>query len=127
MTQKKVAKKLTAKQEVEILRLEVAELNALQIKLENENKTLKDKAEKIKCYLGNVDELIEDIDKNFIDQNTGKFVKVNFKVVIRFIQKIWDKIKETSKECHEKEIKVQFKGFWKPLVSGALSLIGLKL
>jgi hypothetical protein len=56
----------------------------------------------------------------------GNKVKFTWKQYIQLAQIIWDKIKETSRECAGKEISVSLPPKFS-IISAAFSLIGFKL
>lgn len=101
----------------EAVNIAEAESNSLKSKLN----TAENKLNNAECYLGNVQELISDINVRFTA--SGDLIKVDFKVFRDFIQIVWNKVKESSFECRNTEIKVKTK-FW---VRSVLSIIGFKL
>jgi hypothetical protein len=106
-------KKLNKSQLIE----RVHELNAQVAASKNAQSTL----DKSACYIGNVEELVLDVSNKFT--SGGDVIKVDFITVREFIQTIWDKVKESSLECRNTEIKVKT-GFW---VKSLLAILGLKL
>jgi hypothetical protein len=76
----------------------------------------------IACYSMNFAELASEVNV-FMDGNKVKFT---WREYIKLAQIIWDKIKETSKECAGKEIEVKLPAKLS-LISAAFALIGFKL
>ena len=76
----------------------------------------------IACYSMNFAELAGEINV-FMEGNKVKFT---WREYIKLAQIIWDKIKETSKECAGKEIEVKLPPKLS-LISAAFALIGFKL
>ena len=76
----------------------------------------------IECYSMNFAELAGEINV-YIEGNKVKFT---WREYVRLAQIIWDKIKETSRECAGKEIEVKVPAKFS-LISAAFSLIGFKL
>jgi hypothetical protein len=74
------------------------------------------------CYSMNFAELAGEVNV-FLDGNKVKFT---WREYIKLAQIIWDKIKETSKECAGKEIEVKLPAKL-GLISAAFALIGFKL
>jgi hypothetical protein len=86
--------------------------------------TVKSPIGDIACYSLNFAELAQEISV-FISED-GKKVKFTWRQYIQLAQIIWDKIKETSKECAGKEISVTLPPKFS-LISAAFALIGFKL
>jgi hypothetical protein len=86
--------------------------------------TIKSPLGDVACYAFNFAELSQEISV-FISED-GKRVKFTWRQYIQLAQIIWDKIKETSKECAGKEIEVQLPAKL-GLISAAFALIGFKL
>ncbi len=86
--------------------------------------TVKSPIGDIACYSLNFAELAQEISV-FISED-GKKVKFTWRQYIQLAQIIWDKIKETSKECANKEISVSLPPKFS-LISAAFALIGFKL
>jgi hypothetical protein len=84
--------------------------------------TIKSPIGEIACYSLNFAELAGEINV-FMD---GSKVKFTWREYIKLAQIIWDKIKETSRECSGKEIIVTVPPKFS-LISAAFSLIGFKL
>jgi hypothetical protein len=84
--------------------------------------TIKSPIGEIACYSLNFAELAGEINV-FMD---GSKVKFTWREYIKLAQIIWDKIKETSRECAGKEIIVTVPPKFS-LISAAFSLIGFKL
>jgi hypothetical protein len=77
----------------------------------------------IACYSMNFAELAGEVNVFLEDNNKVKFT---WREYIKLAQIIWDKIKETSKECAGKEISVNLPPKFS-LISAAFALIGFKL
>jgi len=84
--------------------------------------TVKSPLGDIQCYSMNFAELAGEINI-YMEGNKIKFTWKNY---IQLAQIIWDKIKETSKECAGKEISVSLPPKLS-IVGMAFSLIGFKL
>ena len=84
--------------------------------------TVKSPIGDIACYSMNIAELASDVNI-YMEGNKIKFTWKNY---IQLAQIIWDKIKETSKECSGKEISVTLPPKLS-IVGMAFSLIGFKL
>jgi hypothetical protein len=84
--------------------------------------TVKSPIGDIACYSMNFAELASEVNV-FMEGNKVKFT---WREGIKLAQIIWDKIKETSKECANKEIEVQLPAKL-GLISAAFALIGFKL
>jgi hypothetical protein len=84
--------------------------------------TVKSPIGDIACYSLNFAELAGEVN---IFMETNK-IKFTWRQYIQLAQIIWDKIKETSKECAGKEIEVQLPAKL-GLISAAFALIGFKL
>ena len=78
----------------------------------------------VSCYAFNFAELAQEISV-FISED-GKKVKFTWREYIKLAQIIWDKIKETSRECAGKEIEVKLPPKLS-LVAAGFALIGFKL
>lgn len=76
----------------------------------------------IACYSMNFAELASEINVHL----EGNKVKFTWREYIQLAQIIWDKIKETSKECAGKEIEIKVPAKFS-LISAAFSLIGFRL
>ena len=76
----------------------------------------------IACYSMNFAELASEINVYL----EGNKVKFTWREYIQLAQIIWDKIKETSRECANKEIEVKVPPKLS-LISAAFLLIGFKL
>lgn len=76
----------------------------------------------IACYSMNFAELAGEVNV-FLEGNKVKFT---WREYVKLAQIIWDKIKETSRECAGKEIEVQLP-VKLGLISAAFALIGFKL
>ena len=76
----------------------------------------------ISCYAFNFAELAQDVNVLLTDNK----VKFTWREYIKLAQIIWDKIKETSRECGKKEISVSLPPKFS-LISAAFALIGFKL
>ena len=76
----------------------------------------------ISCYAFNFAELAQDVNVLLTDNK----VKFTWREYIKLAQIIWDKIKETSRECAKKEISVSLPPKFS-LISAAFALIGFKL
>ena len=84
--------------------------------------TVKSPIGDIACYSMNFAELAGEVNV-FLEGNKVKFT---WREYIKLAQIIWDKIKETSKECAGKEIEVKLPAKLS-LISAAFALIGFKL
>ena len=84
--------------------------------------TIKSPRGDIACYSMNIAELAGEVNV-FMEGNKVKFT---WKQYIQLAQIIWDKIKETSRECAGKEIEVKLPAKL-GLISAAFALIGFKL
>ena len=84
--------------------------------------TVKSPIGDIACYSMNIAELASDVNI-YMEGNKIKFTWKNY---IQLAQIIWDKIKETSKECAGKEISVTLPPKLS-ILGMAFSLIGFKL
>ena len=76
----------------------------------------------ISCYAFNFAELSQEVNVLLTDNK----VKFTWREYIKLAQIIWDKIKETSRECAKKEISVSLPPKFS-LISAAFALIGFKL
>lgn len=76
----------------------------------------------ISCYAFNFAELAQDVNVLLTDNK----VKFTWREYVKLAQIIWDKIKETSRECAKKEISVTLPPKFS-LISAAFALIGFKL
>jgi hypothetical protein len=76
----------------------------------------------VACYSMNFAELASEINVHL----EGNKVRFTWREYIQLAQIIWDKIKETSRECAGKEISVSLPPKFS-LISAAFSLIGFKL
>ena len=84
--------------------------------------TVKSPIGDIACYSMNIAEFASEVNI-YMEGNKIKFTWKNY---IQLAQIIWDKIKETSKECAGKEIEVKLPPKLS-LISAAFALIGFKL
>ena len=84
--------------------------------------TIKSPLGDVACYSFNFAELTQDISVH-LENNKIKFT---WREYVQLAQIIWDKIKETSRECAGKEIEVKLPSRL-GLISAAFSLIGFKL
>ena len=84
--------------------------------------TVKSPIGDIACYSMNIAELASEVNV-FMDGNKVKFT---WREYIKLAQIIWDKIKETSRECGSKEISVSLPPKFS-IISAAFALIGFKL
>jgi hypothetical protein len=84
--------------------------------------TIKSPLGDVACYSMNFAELASEINVHL----EGNKVKFTWREYIQLAQIIWDKIKETSRECAGKEISVSLPPKFS-LISAAFSLIGFKL
>jgi hypothetical protein len=84
--------------------------------------TIKSPLGDIACYSMNFAELASEINVHL----EGNKVKFTWREYIKLAQIIWDKIKETSRECAGKEISVSLPPKFS-IISAAFSLIGFKL
>ncbi len=84
--------------------------------------TIKSPIGEIACYSLNFAELAGEVNV-FMEGNKVKFT---WREYIKLAQIIWDKIKETSRECAGKEIEVKVPAKF-GLISAAFALIGFKL
>jgi hypothetical protein len=84
--------------------------------------TIKSPIGEIACYSLNFAELAGEVNV-FMEGNKVKFT---WREYVKLAQIIWDKIKETSRECAGKEIEVKVPAKF-GLISAAFALIGFKL
>jgi hypothetical protein len=84
--------------------------------------TIKSPLGDVACYSMNFAELASEINVHL----EGNKVKFTWREYIQLAQIIWDKIKETSRECAGKEISVTLPPKFS-IISAAFSLIGFKL
>jgi hypothetical protein len=84
--------------------------------------TIKSPLGDVACYSFNFAELTQDISVH-LENNKIKFT---WREYIQLAQIIWDKIKETSRECAGKEIEVKLPPKLS-LVAAGFALIGFKL
>ena len=84
--------------------------------------TVKSPLGDIACYSMNFAELASEINVYL----EGNKVKFTWREYVQLAQIIWDKIKETSRECAGKEIEIKVPAKFS-LISAAFSLIGFKL
>ena len=84
--------------------------------------TVKSPLGDISCYSFNFAELTQEISVYL----EGNKVKFTWREYVQLAQIIWDKIKETSRECAGKEIEVKLPAKLS-LISAAFALIGFKL
>lgn len=84
--------------------------------------TIKSPLGDIACYSMNFAQLAAEITVHI----EGNKVKFTWREYIQLAQIIWDKIKETSRECANKEIEVKLPAKLS-LISAAFALIGFKL
>jgi hypothetical protein len=84
--------------------------------------TIKSPLGDVACYSMNFAELASEINV-YIEGNKVKFT---WREYVRLAQIIWDKVKETSRECAGKEIEVKVPAKF-GLISAAFALIGFKL
>jgi hypothetical protein len=84
--------------------------------------TIKSPIGEIACYSLNFAELAGEVNV-FMEGNKVKFT---WREYVKLAQIIWDKIKETSRECAGKEISVSLPPKFS-LISAAFALIGFKL
>jgi hypothetical protein len=86
--------------------------------------TIKSPLGDVACYSFNFAELAQEV--NVLLTDDGKKVKLTWREYVKLAQIIWDKIKETSRECAGKEIEVKLPPKLS-LVAAGFSLIGFKL
>lgn len=84
--------------------------------------TVKSPLGDISCYAMNIAELSSEVNVLLTDNK----VKFTWREYVKLAQIIWDKIKETSRECAGKEISVSLPPKFS-LISAAFSLIGFRL
>jgi hypothetical protein len=84
--------------------------------------TVKSPLGDISCYSFNFAELTQEINVHL----EGNKVKFTWREYVQLAQIIWDKIKETSKECAGKEISVVVPPKFS-LITAAFALIGFRL
>jgi hypothetical protein len=84
--------------------------------------TIKSPLGDVACYSMNFAELASEINVYL----EGNKVKFTWREYVKLAQIIWDKIKDTSRECAGKEIEVKIPPKFS-LISAAFSLIGFKL
>jgi hypothetical protein len=101
--------------------------NKMEINLKDALKnadTVKSPLGDISCFAFNFAELSQEV--NVLLTDDGKKVKFTWREYIQLAQIIWNKIKETSRECAGKEIEVKLPAKLS-LISAAFALIGFKL
>jgi hypothetical protein len=86
--------------------------------------TIKSPLGDVSCYAFNFAELAQEV--NVLLTDDGNKVKFTWREYIKLAQIIWDKIKETSRECAGKEIEVKLPPKLS-IVGAAFALIGFKL
>tara|TARA_R110000823_G_scaffold58819_3_gene141924 strand:+ start:290 stop:628 length:339 start_codon:yes stop_codon:yes gene_type:complete len=86
--------------------------------------TIKSPLGDISCYAFNFAELAAEVEVHLNPEGTK--VKFTWREYVQLAQIIWNKIKETSKECAGKEIEVKVPAKF-GLISAAFALIGFKL
>ena len=86
--------------------------------------TIKSPLGDVACFAFNFAELAQEV--NVLLTDDGKKVKFTWREYVKLAQIIWDKIKETSRECAGKEISVSLPPKFS-LISAAFALIGFKL
>ena len=84
--------------------------------------TIKSPIGEIACYSLNFAELAGEVNV-FMEGNKVKFT---WREYVKLAQIIWDKIKETSRECAGKQIEVQLPAKF-GIIGAAFALIGFKL
>lgn len=91
-------------------------------------RNLQQDLQKVRCYLGNVDELIQEIDTKFIDPSTGQLVDIDIKVAIEMLNELISKFVETASECEGKQIGIEWpEGIAWTILRTILASIGLNL
>ena len=95
--------------------------------LQKENKDLKEQLEKLSqglnCYSLNASEFIQEFNAKFVSDD-GKIIKLTFTSGTEIANSIWEKVKETLKECEGREIVVVVPtGIKGLIVNSALSVI----
>jgi hypothetical protein len=78
----------------------------------------------VSCYAFNFAELAQEV--NVLLTDDGNKIKFTWREYVKLAQIIWDKIKETSRECAGKEISVSLPPKLS-IVGAAFALIGFKL
>ena len=78
----------------------------------------------VSCYAFNFAELAQEV--NVLLTDDGNKIKFTWREYVKLAQIIWDKIKETSRECAGKEIEVKLPPKLS-IVGAAFALIGFKL
>ena len=86
--------------------------------------TIKSPLGDIACYSFNFAELAAEVEVHLNPEGTK--VKFTWREYVKLAQIIWDKIKETSKECAGKEIEIKVTPKFS-LITAAFALIGFKL
>jgi hypothetical protein len=84
--------------------------------------TVKSPLGDVACFAFNFAELSQEVSVHL----DGNKVKLTWRQYVQLAQIIWDKIKETSRECAGKEIQVKLPPKLS-LVAAGFSLIGFKL
>ena len=84
--------------------------------------TVKSPLGDVACFAFNFAELSQEVSVHL----DGNKVKLTWRQYVQLAQIIWDKIKETSRECAGKEIEVKLPPKLS-LVAAGFSLIGFKL
>jgi len=80
----------------------------------------------IGLFGGNLVKEVGAVVDNLVVSDDEKKIKFTWREYIKLAQIIWDKIKETSRECAGKEISVNLPPKFS-LISAAFSLIGFRL
>ena len=90
-----------------------------------EKKSIADVLADANCYIGNLNELLADLQTVLVEDEDG-VVRVDFNDAVKIIQVVWDAVKETADECADKQIVVKLpEGLPGQLVAALLAIIGV--
>jgi len=80
------------------------------------------------CYLANMAELAKELQGVLVEQD-GNIIKIDdYREVVAIVQVLWDKFKETAKECEGKEFEIKLgNDLVAMIVKTTLSVIGFNL
>tara|TARA_R100001086_G_C11700561_1_gene221245 strand:- start:230 stop:523 length:294 start_codon:yes stop_codon:yes gene_type:complete len=91
-------------------------------------KSLNDVLGGAECYLGNLSELAGELSDVIVSEE-GDLIKIeNYQQVVKIIQVLWDKFKETAQECEGKTIEVKLGNDLVAMITKTtLSVLGFNL
>lgn len=83
---------------------------------------------KSECYLSNLSELAGELKEVAVELD-GSIIKIDsYQDVVIILQVLWDKFKETAKECEGKDIEVKLpSGLTGVILQAAMAAVGFKL